>query len=611
MSALTSHNSRTQILQLAVLLVVIFGATFLASMVQSDGGNITIEKIEISDSFGNKITGKLYIPDTATIATPQPAVLLLHGLNNDHETEGPASLELAKRGFVALALDELNHGGSDRGGSFLNPNPDATPEEKSLGGVAAFDYLQSLSYVQTTNIGVVGHSMGGSTTVAISQVRTVQATAFQAFGPLNLTDGNNTGLSNYLQIVPKWEESAIVSRDTWISEGSTMIEYNIEQLGGTITGDGYGVTYGDFTNYTAQRYVLIDSTHPGGTWKKASIRETVSWMLQALKGEASTDAINEADSTTYYWKEILTLLATLMTILSIIPLCRLLLIFKPFEDAKTIPSFEVYVSGVAWWRLATLNAWIGAISFILLPFIGVLILAIIQPVIPIFGLLMANGYLVWFIFNAALMQFLYRRWVRKEQIDETALGRISKDDPNKNKILLYSLVVAFLVGVYLYLITFLVNIFFLVELRYMWSFFKVLTLSRFLNLWVYFFAVLYFFWYNAGLFMLGQTRPLINYESRFAPIKQWLFVIYTMLSGLIVVFMIEYYPMMLFGTAPLLGGILGVFWLLGIFLMQIIPEFAVLFLLLIILYRDTGRIYIGAFIASFIISWVLVTGALI
>ena len=55
-------------------------------------------------------------------------------------------IELARRGFVVLTIDANGHGNSDPG---------------TGSGAAALDYITSLDYVDSTQIGLIGHSMGG------------------------------------------------------------------------------------------------------------------------------------------------------------------------------------------------------------------------------------------------------------------------------------------------------------------------------------------------------------------------------------------------------------------------------------------------------------------
>ena len=99
---------------LILCLVLICSSALLASAIQNNFGSIDVDYIRIVDENGMAITGKLYRPIAATDDNPVPGVLLLHGMNNDKDTEGPAALELARRGIVVLAIDELSHGDSDR-----------------------------------------------------------------------------------------------------------------------------------------------------------------------------------------------------------------------------------------------------------------------------------------------------------------------------------------------------------------------------------------------------------------------------------------------------------------------------------------------------------------
>ena len=87
-------------------LILICSSALFAGAVQSNFGSIDVEYVKIVDEDGFVVSGKLYRPLTATADTPAPGVLLLHGMNNDKDTEGPAALELAKHGIVALAIDD-------------------------------------------------------------------------------------------------------------------------------------------------------------------------------------------------------------------------------------------------------------------------------------------------------------------------------------------------------------------------------------------------------------------------------------------------------------------------------------------------------------------------
>ena len=81
----------------------------LAHLIETDFWKVDIETGVITTDLGD-ISYKLYIPETASSDNKAPAVLLLHGYQNDHETSAAYGIELARRGVVALAIDEYGHG---------------------------------------------------------------------------------------------------------------------------------------------------------------------------------------------------------------------------------------------------------------------------------------------------------------------------------------------------------------------------------------------------------------------------------------------------------------------------------------------------------------------
>ena len=97
---------------LCVLLATVL--MFLADGIQKDHGNIEILDGTIPAEDGY-LTYKMYKPVSATAENKAPAVLLLHGYQNDHETCAAYAVELARRGAVVLCLDEYGHGASSVG----------------------------------------------------------------------------------------------------------------------------------------------------------------------------------------------------------------------------------------------------------------------------------------------------------------------------------------------------------------------------------------------------------------------------------------------------------------------------------------------------------------
>ena len=95
---------------------------------------------------------RLFVPKTATAENPAPAIVCSHGGTNMLELQMPFYVELARRGYVVIAMDMAGHGESDNAINDLTGG--------SLGMLAAVEYLMSMPEVDETNIGITGHSYG-------------------------------------------------------------------------------------------------------------------------------------------------------------------------------------------------------------------------------------------------------------------------------------------------------------------------------------------------------------------------------------------------------------------------------------------------------------------
>ncbi|HQN52281.1 MAG TPA: hypothetical protein PK913_14615, partial [Phenylobacterium sp.] len=84
-------------------LVILIGAA-LAHAVQTTGG-VKVTDVRFPGDKGVVMSGLLYLPPNATAAHPAPAVLVSHGYINTREMQSPFAIELARRGFVVLAMD--------------------------------------------------------------------------------------------------------------------------------------------------------------------------------------------------------------------------------------------------------------------------------------------------------------------------------------------------------------------------------------------------------------------------------------------------------------------------------------------------------------------------
>ena len=145
---------------ISIVLCIIF--TVLSSLILHDWGNISIEDVELTTSNGNRIVARVYVPDSATAENPAPAVIFNHGLTVNKESYSQYGLELARRGFVVVTPDMLNHGNSEITSTEVFFAPEAISQ--GYGTYACVEYLKGLDYVDQSQIGMAGHSAGGQAT---------------------------------------------------------------------------------------------------------------------------------------------------------------------------------------------------------------------------------------------------------------------------------------------------------------------------------------------------------------------------------------------------------------------------------------------------------------
>ena len=215
-------GAKKALIVLGCLLVTTFTCVGIAHGVEKDWGNVKVESGQIQantelDGSGTEYSMgyKMYIPKGVDNEHQAPAVLCLHGYQNDHETSAAYALEFARHGYVALAIDEFGHGSTNIGMlyrgvanhtvkvcygwdseeegtyKFINGqnryklllnfsnldffidkyshSVDKTTHEisdqqyikdSSMGGTFAYMWLATMGFVDSTKMVVTGHSMG-------------------------------------------------------------------------------------------------------------------------------------------------------------------------------------------------------------------------------------------------------------------------------------------------------------------------------------------------------------------------------------------------------------------------------------------------------------------
>ena len=153
---------------LCVSLVLMLLCGIVVSAVQTSFGSVTMRELAFETDSGYLMSAYLFVPDTATAENPAPAIVTSHGYLNNKEMADANYVELSRRGFVVLSIDQPNHGDSDVTSDFFVMSPDGVYQ-----GVLA---LSRMPFVDTSRIGVTGHSMGSWSVNAAVQVDNLNET---------------------------------------------------------------------------------------------------------------------------------------------------------------------------------------------------------------------------------------------------------------------------------------------------------------------------------------------------------------------------------------------------------------------------------------------------
>lgn len=139
------------------LILILVGSVF-AHLLQSDFHRVRVRDIILPTDHQQTLHALAFIPKQCTAENKCPAVVTSHGWLNSGEVQDAASIELSRRGVVVIAYDCYSQGMSSNWVKWDNLYADG------MGMVPLVDYLTSgiLDYIDTSRIGVMGHSMGGS-----------------------------------------------------------------------------------------------------------------------------------------------------------------------------------------------------------------------------------------------------------------------------------------------------------------------------------------------------------------------------------------------------------------------------------------------------------------
>lgn len=351
---------------LGVILAI--GGAFWASSVQT-GGGVSVRDIRFVGTGGKTMSALLYAPPGANATAKAPGILAVHGYINSRETQDAFAIEFARRGYVVLAMDQTGHGYSD-GPAFSN----------GFGGPDGLKYLRSLPMVDTDNIGLEGHSMGGWTVLAAAAA---MPDAYKAI----VLEGSSTGAPYAKEGSPTWPRNLGLvysrydefSKLMWGVDRAADIgtSAKLKAVFGTSETIVPGKLYGSIADGTARVLATPAVTHPGDHISPEAIARAIDWFGVTLKGAKPIPSSDQV----WIGKEIGTGLGLVGFVMVVLGTFDLLLGLSPFASLRAEPVAGS-VRRDAKWRTTFLQAAFVPMLTFFPCFIAVFLLVPPNPVLP-------------------------------------------------------------------------------------------------------------------------------------------------------------------------------------------------------------------------------------
>ncbi len=306
-----------------------------------------IEHRTLISKDGTKIDARIYYPKYTS--GKHPGVVVAHGYCGNKQYMQPLCLELVKRGFTVVNIDFRGHGSSD---GYLGARGDESLYDGLVEDMeVAVDFLRGLGNID--EIGLVGHSMGGSTSLRTAEKNPDKIDATVSIGMVG-TEYDFDKISNLLMAFGRFEQ---------IFTEKHAIKFLKEYTGRSDV--EIGKRYGSFHDGDACKVVISPlSEHLGEVRDYTIIYETVKWFELAFNGE-----VKEEIRLTIVYNQ----LSYLITLIGVVSLVFVVLTYIGnylFKREFAYPEKEVLTEEVSMRKLIAYYMIIAAIGILVQTFLA-------------------------------------------------------------------------------------------------------------------------------------------------------------------------------------------------------------------------------------------------
>ena len=594
-----------------ISLVLVFAFMFIAAGFNNDWGAVEISDVYYPNSEGGMLHGQLFVPKGTSSANPVPGILNMHGGSDYLQTVSNYSLELARRGYVVMTVDAYGSGNSDFVNSVAsNAGEGGAGDNAALkmdgGASIGIDYMLSFAFVDKENVGLTGHSMGGTYIANAALDYADQIKAIMPWGSGSFVDKMKATPSSDFQFSVGYINAQSDEMVVFASKADPILLLKddlLKNFVGTQEDIVSGKVYGSFEEKNARVIYTPDTTHIGNIINKDSIAAMVNYFGMAMPTGTNLGDYDQV----WMYKEAFGILSIAALTAFIISLGFVLADTKFFADIKKAQApapiggsklvklaFALVCMTVPALTLHKLGLWLAG-----------------KPATAFLPMNWANNLMWLAVINAVIMLALFLVWHfvfgKKNGSTIAAYGFMDDEGKFSLKMLAKSLLLALiLIGVTILIVNLCYSLF-KIDFRF-WQF-GIMPIS--VDRMGYFANYAIFFIIALGMMNVVCTA-FASVGEEGGAWKQYL-ISWLIGAGGFTFIMVVYYvvlgttrrPPFFFGAFPFMDGHPNSL----VYSMKttvLVPTFTILTAINTSLYRKTKNVYIGWFTAAFLATLLLI-----
>ena len=602
---------------LLICLSIIILTSLAASNVQSNFGKIDVTTMTLPTQDGQHLVYDWYKPKTVSKENKAPFIAIIPGFQRSKEALSNFAIELARRDIVVALIDPYAQGLS----SSSKQNRSATKE--GYGMFALVNHVhanESFNYIDKARIGTTGHSMGGNAAIRgadlfgreaklLNQDSKLHSIYISGF-VLTLRDNilkniqSNAGVSYAL-----YDEGGFRNElSGWDSTNMKIAPESIRFINWGIHGSSEGETeveigkfYGSLDDRSLRIVHNEPLLHPFQPYNFEAMQNQLEFFEKSFQLNPKISSSNQI----WHWKELMTLISMIASLVMLLPLTRVFLNLPFFMDIKKTVPPALPPTGkkgrIIFWSLFFIGAGIACVTFIPMVEVAKILFpeASSRELTWFFPQRMNNSVMLWATFNGLVGFILFfgahHFHGKANGVNSGYWGsRINLEG------FLKTVLLSVLVFILYYMILNFIYFIFHVDYRFWFMGVRIFQAEYLLVLLMYI-PFFYIFFLSNSLRVNGSIRV----ENQ----PKWLSLLIGGLGnslGLILIIFIQYLTYALTGTVFWTTNWLSVNLLFAIVpMMFVLPYFNRYF------FDMTGQIYLGPMITTLIFIMILSTNTVV